>query len=133
MIKELSELGKRLRSDQAEDKWVHNALKEEPISIEIIISEDGEFRGFLTIEKKLMNVAEAITAKKGKARLLLDKAEEVLCYGGEQSKKKHQLFLDKLDDYGHLTELAPVLAFYKNNRKNGVEHALKEFTTVFPD
>lgn len=46
MIKELSELGKRLRSDQAEDKWVHNALKEEPISIEIIISEDGEFRGF---------------------------------------------------------------------------------------
>lgn len=133
MIKELSELGKRLRSDQAEDKWVHNALKEEPISIEIIISEDGEFRGFLTIEKKLMNVAEAITAKKGKARLLLDKAEEVLCYGGEQSKKKHQLFLDKLDDYGHLTELAPVLAFYKNNRKNGVEQALKEFTTVFPD
>jgi len=95
MIKELSELGKTLRGQKAENEWVHDALKEEPISIEIVITEDGSFQKFDLFEKKL-SIAQALTSKKGKARLLLDKAEEVLCYGGESSKKKHELFLEKL-------------------------------------
>ncbi|MCX6907982.1 MAG: type I-C CRISPR-associated protein Cas8c/Csd1, partial [Verrucomicrobia bacterium] len=98
MIKELSELGKTLRSQKNNNEWVHDALKEEQISIEIVITEDGSFQKIGLFEKKL-TIAEAITAKKGKARLLLDKAEEVLCYGGEKSKKKHNLFLEKIASY----------------------------------
>lgn len=132
MIKELSELGKTLRGQKNETDWVHDALKKEPISIEIIISKDGRFQEFRPVDKKLTD-AEAITAKKGKARLLLDKAEEVLCYGGEKSKKKHGLFLEKLTKYQALPELMPVIAFYKQKRVDGVEKALEKFETDIPD
>ncbi|HOF19867.1 MAG TPA: type I-C CRISPR-associated protein Cas8c/Csd1, partial [Bacteroidales bacterium] len=67
MIRELAEFGKRIRTG-------HDALKDEPISIDLIINEDGSFNSFSIIEK-IVRPAEAITAKKGKARLLLDKAE----------------------------------------------------------
>ncbi|HDH05211.1 MAG TPA: hypothetical protein ENH01_05790 [Nitrospirae bacterium] len=132
MIKELSELGKTLRGQNPQSEWVHDALKEEPISMEIVISEDGSFQKIELFERK-MTIAEAITAKKGKARLLLDKAEEVLCYGGKKSEKKHGLFLSKLGRYKTLNDLAPVLAFYGENKSNGVEKALKEFETAIPD
>lgn len=132
MIKELSELGKKLRDQKTGNEWVHDALKEEPISLETVISEDGNFQKFELFEKK-PTIAEAITAKKGKARLLLDKAEEVLCYGGETSKKKHELFLEKIAKYQELPELSPVLAFYKQNRVSGVDKALKEFEIAIPD
>jgi CRISPR-associated protein Csd1 len=132
MIRELSELGKTLRGQQPENEWVHDALKPEPISMELIIAEDGGFQHFESIEKK-QTVTEAITAKKGKARLLLDKAEEVLCYGGEASKRKHELFLEKLEEYRHLAELSPVIAFYRSNKANGVEKALKEFEAAIPE
>lgn len=132
MIRELSELGKTLRVQQSENKWVHDALKPELISMELIIAEDGGFQRFESIEKK-QTVAEAITAKKGKARLLLDKAEEVLCYGREASKRKHELFLEKLEEYRHLPELSSVFAFYRGNKANGVEKALKEFEASIPD
>lgn len=132
MIKELSELGKTLRAGKTENEWVHDALKEEPISMEIVIAEDGSFQRFESFERKA-TIAEAITAKKGKARLLLDKAEEVLCYGGEVSKKKHELFLGKLAQYQELHELKPVIAFYKQNKVNGVDKALNEFEIAIPD
>jgi CRISPR-associated protein Csd1 len=132
MIKELSELGKTLRGQKTETEWVHDALKEEPISIEIVIAEDGSFQKFELFEKKL-TIAEAITAKKGKARLLLDKAEEMLCYGGEISKKKHELFLEKLSRYDNLQELVPVIAFYKKNKTNGLEKAFREFEAAIPN
>lgn len=132
MIKELSELGKTLRAGKTDNEWVHDALKEEPISMEIVITEDGSFQKFELFEKK-QTIAEAITAKKGKARLLLDKAEEVLCYGGEVSKKKHEWFLEKIALYKELSELAPVLAFYEQNKAEGVEKALIGFETAIPD
>ncbi len=132
MIKELSELGKMLREQKSDNEWVHNALKKEPISIELIIDRDGSFQEFRPVDKKLTD-AEAITAKKGKARLLLDKAEEVLCYGGEKSKKKHELFMAKLAKYEKLPELLPVIAFYKQNRIMGIEKALMEFEIVIFD
>jgi len=132
VIKELSEIGKTLRGQKDESKWVHDALKEEPISIEIVINEDGSFQKIELFEKK-MTIVEAITAKKGKARLLLDKAEEVLCYGGEKSEKKYELFLSKLGSYKTLNDLAPVLAFYGENKSNGVKKALNEFEAAIPD
>lgn len=132
MIKELSELGKTLRAQKGDNEWVHDALKPEPISMELIITEDGSFQSFNLIEKK-QTIAEAITAKKGKARLLLDKAEEVLCYGGAASKSKHDLFLKKLYEYQDLPALSPVMAFYKDNKTSGVEMALQDFEMAIPD
>ncbi|HBA53045.1 MAG TPA: type I-C CRISPR-associated protein Cas8c/Csd1 [Syntrophorhabdus aromaticivorans] len=107
-------------------------MKPEPLSIELIIDEAGNYQDFRLIEKK-NTIAEAITAKKGKARLLLDKAEEVLCYGGDASKKKHELFLGKLQEYRGLPELAPVIAFYGDNKTNGLEKALSQFEVTIPD
>jgi CRISPR-associated protein Csd1 len=126
MIKELSELGKTLRAGK--DTSQCNALKSEPISMELVIDRDGRFQQLLLIDDK-QTTAEAITAKKGKARLLLDKPEEVLCFGGDPSKKKHQLFLDKIADYKQLQELAPVIAFYKNNT-DGLDKALEQFKLI---
>jgi CRISPR-associated protein Csd1 len=128
MIKELSELGKSLRAGKEDGAWVHDALKEEPISMELVISPDGAFHGLQLIEDKL-TPAEAITAKKGKARLLLDKPEEVLCFGGCASRKKHQLFLDKIEIFKTMDELAPVIAFYANN-ETGINKALAEFEAL---
>ncbi|MEJ5362759.1 MAG: type I-C CRISPR-associated protein Cas8c/Csd1 [Spirochaetota bacterium] len=141
MIRELSELGKKLREKNASEKIVHDALKDEPISIDLIIKKDGSFYKFETIEK-ILRPAEAITAKKGKARLLLDKAEEVIGYLGNEKrskqgkneekirdtvKKKHELFLAKLNDYKHVDVIKPVFEFYNSNKQNGVEKALLAF------
>jgi CRISPR-associated protein Csd1 len=131
MIKELSEFGKPI-CEKKYGEWNHVALKEEFVSIELVIDEKGNFCKFEPFEKK-STIAEALTSKKGKARLLLDKAEEVLCYGGEKSKKKHDLFLAKLETYRELPELTPVTAFYKRNKANGVEKALRGFETAIPN
>lgn len=137
MIKELAEFGKRIRTG-------HDALKDEPISIDLIINEDGSFNSFSVIEK-ITRPAEALTSKKGKARLLLDKAEEVLNFSGfsnditEENKSKeqikaegstlykHNLFLAKLELYKNLNCLAPVFLFYNDNCLSGVGEALKAF------
>jgi CRISPR-associated protein Csd1 len=119
MIKELAEFGKRIRTG-------HDALKDEPISIDLVINEDGSFNSFLVIEK-ISRKAEALNSKKGKARLLLDKAEEVICYRGEESNKKHQLFLDKLSLYEDIEMLKPIFSFYNSNMENGIEKAFQEF------
>lgn len=132
MIKELSELGKNLRKRSNSQKLIHNALKEEPVTIDIVIKEDGSFQNYNVFERK-MTTAEAITAKKGKARLLLDKAEEVLCYGGESSKKKHLLYLNKIEQYKHLKELTPISLFYGSNKEKGVDKALSVFEDAVPE
>jgi CRISPR-associated protein Csd1 len=137
MIKELAEFGKRIRTG-------HDALKDEPISIDLIINLDGTFDSFSVIDK-IDRPAEAITAKKGKARLLLDKAAEVLNYTGfspdipedeklpEQKKAesatiyKHQLFLAKLQLYKELECLTPVFSFYFDNKSNGLNNAVHAF------
>lgn len=126
MIRELSDLGDKKR------KTPYDALKEEPLSIDLVIGEDGSFKDFFPLEKR-ETTAEAITAKKGKARLLLDKAEEVLGYGGEASNKKHQLFIEKLEKYKELQELKPVLKFYGQNKTNGLDRALAKFEESVPE
>ena len=136
MIKELVEFGKRIRIG-------HDALKDEPISIDLVINEDGSFNSFSVIEK-IIRRAEALNSKKGKARLLLDKAEEVLNYSGydkaiqeadktdEQQKAastlfKHNLYLAKLQAYMNLDCLAPVFLFFNENKLNGIDKAANEF------
>jgi CRISPR-associated protein Csd1 len=150
MIKELSDLGQRLREEQRkQNKFVHNAIKDEFMAIDLLIHEDGSFDSFL-IYPRMSTQAEAITAKKGKARLLLDKAEEVLCYKdndyiaelsnkGKSERKieqyikgvnsKHTLFIEKLSEYKQLKLLSPVFLFYYENRINGIDHAI----SVFPN
>lgn len=130
MIRELSEFGKPI-CEQKYGEWNHIALKEEFVSIEIVIDINGNFFKFELFEKKA-TIAEALTSKKGKARLLLDKAEEVLCYG-DTSSKKHQLFLDKLEQYAKLPDLKPIVAFYSKNRNNGIDKAMQEFVKQIPD
>jgi len=131
MIKELSEFGKMIRDEKSKNERIHIALKQEVISIDMVIHEDGRFEKFQLINK-VATKAEAVTAKKGRARLLLDRAEEVLCYGGNKSKKKHQLFLEKLKLYSNLQELTPVLKFYESNKENGIERALQNFEDNIP-
>ncbi len=130
MIKELSEFGK-LICEQKYGEWNHVALKEELVSIDLVIDDNGNFCKFVPLEKK-STIAEALTSKKGKARLLLDKAEEVLCYGAN-SAKKHQLFMNKLKQYSELADLRPVLYFYEESKKSGIEKAKQEFTKQIPD
>lgn len=131
MIKELCEYGTPVCKKKY-GEWNHVALKEEPISIELVIDGEGNFRRFEPIEK-IPTIAEALNSKKGSARLLLDKAEEVLCYGGNASLKKHTLFLEKLATYQHLSAMKPVVAFYGSNKMNGLDKALSAFGSSIPE
>jgi CRISPR-associated protein Csd1 len=155
MLKELSNFGKRIRNTQAEKgKVVHNAIAEIPVSIDLLIKPDGSFDSFLILPDDKNTLGEALAAKKGKARLLLDKAEEVLSYVNEVSienaeknalrkgkksetiradyikgvKTKYQLFQDKLKSFSDLEILKPVLLFYTDNKKMGVESAANVFS-----
>lgn len=130
MIRELSELGK-LICEEKYGNWNHVALKDEPVAIDLVIDVNGNFCKFMPFEKK-STIAEALTSKKGKARLLLDKAEEVLCYG-TGSTKKHELFLSKLEQYIMLADIQPVRAFYYVNKGNGIDKARQEFIKQIPN
>ena len=131
MIKELCAFGTPV-CERKYGEWNHVALKEEPISIELVIDGEGCFKRIEAIEK-IATIAEALNSKKGSARLLLDKAEEVLCYGGNASLKKHALFLEKLGAYQHLPAIAPVVAFYGKNTMNGLDKALSAFDSSIPE
>ncbi|MDY0281999.1 MAG: type I-C CRISPR-associated protein Cas8c/Csd1, partial [Salinivirgaceae bacterium] len=135
MIKELADFGKSIRKG-------HDALKGEPIDIDLVIQENGTFVSFSVIER-IFRPAEALTSKKGKARLLLDKAEEVLGYVSPRElkiaknneekanntvSKKHGLFLNKLNDYADIEILKPVFLFYDENKANGIDLALERIS-----
>jgi len=135
MIKELCVFGENLRNEQASGKRIHDAIKDEFIFFDLLIMEDGSFNSF-QILGNIPTQAEALLAKKGKARLLLDKPEEVLNFDtnkipNEKTKKstntKHQLFLDKLNEYKNIREIDPVFLFYNQNKINGLEKAQVAF------
>jgi len=121
MIRELVEFSRRL----PKGTLPHDALDYVPVAIDCVIDRKGNFKRFIVHEKQ-NTLAERITAKKGKARLLVDKPEEVLRYG-KNAKKKHQLFRAKVDEYRSIKELSPVFSFYESNRSNGVEKARTAF------
>ncbi len=131
MIKEFCDFGTPV-CEKKYGEWNHVALKEEAISIELVIDTEGRFVRFESLGK-IVTIAEALNSKKGSARLLLDKAEEVLCYGGKDSQKKHSLFLAKLMLYQQLPVLKPVAAFYGDNKVNGLDNALKDFEGAIPE
>ena len=122
MIQELVEFGKRVT------KGKNMALKEEPFSIDIVINENGVFQKFIVGERQTIET-EVITAKKGKARFLLDKCEEVLGIGNDDAvNKKHQLFLDKLELYKEVQALKPVFKFYED--ENSLNKAKEDFENL---
>lgn len=122
MIQELVEFGRRITKGKSK------ALKEEPFVIDLVINKDGEFLRFIVGEKRIIET-EVITAKKGKARFLLDKCDEVLGYG-EGSEKKHKLFLDKLNLYKGIPSLEPVFKFYDANFDKGIKKAVSAFNEL---
>lgn len=120
MIRALVNLAEHRRNSANNTLLIHDALKEEDVSIDCVIDAGGHFVDFRFFEK-VKTLAEALTAKKGKARLLLDKAEEVLGICGKNKEggtniegsisKKHTLFIEKLNMY-NLPCLEPVRKFY---------------------
>ncbi|MDA8241149.1 MAG: type I-C CRISPR-associated protein Cas8c/Csd1 [Nitrospiraceae bacterium] len=151
MIKELSELGKTLRADKADNEWVHDALKDETISLVLTIMPNGSFVSLHSIEKK-KTAAEALQRTSGKgARLLIDNCGYVLgvydCESAAFKKKvkeksehkahdifiedtdaKNKLFKARLQEVAELNEVSPVHSFYKNHE--AVNHAMSEFAKL---
>ena len=125
MIQELVSLSGKLRENKSV-LYIDDALDNVPISITCEIDRRGHFKQFVVSGDKKESIAEALTSKKGKARLLVDKPEELLDYG-EKAKAKHKLFREKLKDYSHLSRLSPVVAFYSTNKTKGVQAARKAF------
>lgn len=113
MFAELVELGKRVRKG-------HDALKEEKCSWDIIIDKEGNFLNQIIPCNEIIE-AENLTAKKGKARLLLDKPEETLGF----DEDKHEKYLSKLFEYKGVEELSPVFSFY--DKPEEVEKVRKAF------
>ena len=112
MFAELVELGKRVRKG-------HDALKEEKCSWDIVIDKEGNFLDLIPCDITIE--AENLTAKKGKARLLLDKPEETLGF----DEDKHEKYIAKLAEYKDIQELSPVFSFY--DKLEEVEKVRKVF------
>lgn len=149
MIRELSELGKRLREENSKDKIVHDALKDETIGITLTIKEDGTFISIISIDKK-KTITEAIQrTNEKKPRLLVDnlgyvlgfynpdgakfKAEEkkkgteaAVKHLSEDAIEKNRLFVSHLKMYSKLKEVHPVILFYEGNAKNGIKKIKQE-------
>lgn len=138
MFAELVELGKRVHIG-------HDALSKEICNWDIVIDNSGRFLDLVPCNISVE--VEKLPAKKGRARLLLDKPEEtILGYiapkedgtdpnNVENSKeeltednKKYLRYIEKLKKYGHLQELKPVYAFYNNPFE--VEKAKTAFYTL---
>lgn len=150
MIRALSELGKTLRAAKTDSAWVHDALKEETISLVLRINPDGSFVSLQNIEKK-KTMAEAVQRTSGKeARLLIDNCGYVLGvydYDSNAFKKKAKekseriahdifkkdvskkmvLFLKRLEETAELEELKPVFKFYKDNKQRGIDIVNQEY------
>lgn len=112
MFAELVEFGKRVRKG-------HDALKEEKCSWDIVIDKEGNFLDLIPCDITIE--AENLTAKKGKARLLLDKPEETLGF----DEDKHEKYIAKLAEYKDIQELSPVFSFY--DKPEEVEKVRKVF------
>lgn len=132
MFAELVELGRRVHKG-------HDALGMEKCAWDIVIDNEGNFRKLIPCDK--MIEAEKLSAKKGKARLLLDKPEETLLgyrvqkesSGNLEDKegnkteevKKFERYFDKLEEYKSIPELAPVFSFYSKPQE--VKKAIDAF------
>ncbi|MGD0338613.1 MAG: type I-C CRISPR-associated protein Cas8c/Csd1 [Bacteroidota bacterium] len=142
MIQELVELAGKIKKIQSNVGTTHDAFGIVQTSIDCVIDRKGNFKQFIVHEKQ-PTIAERLTSKKGSARLLVDKSEEVLEFVNEKEKNweklekqrkqapyKHKLFLEKLKEYEGIKGLSPVFLFFDKNRKNGLRRAQKEFKAI---
>jgi len=118
MIQELVEFGKRVT------KGKNQALKEEQFSITIVIDEEGKYQQFIVGDREPIE-SEVITAKKGKARFLLDKSEEVL--GVSIDISKLESFKKSLVPFKNVDAFTPVFKFYEKENLNGLRKAVVEY------
>lgn len=150
MIKELSELGKTLRANKTDDAWVHDALKEEAISMVLTIQHDGGFVSLTPIENK-KTMAEAVQRTSGKgARLLLDNCgytlgvydpdsaafkKKVKDKGGQKAieifekdvAEKRNIFISRIMELHNVEGLEPVKKFYEENSSQGIGKITQDF------
>ena len=143
MIRALSELGKVLRSELADNEWSHDALKQEMISMVLTINDDGSFVSLKAIENK-KTIAEAVQRSRNKqARFLLDNCGYVLgVYDPENNnfknkikekgeQKAHEifkedvavkqaLFVERINNVS-LACTEPVRKFYSENKQAGID------------
>lgn len=107
MFAELVELGKRIQK-------THPALAPCQCDYDIIISKNGDFDRIIPyVGDSLISEYIPATAKKGKARFLVDNAEYTLeCESSKDYKKNHKTYLEKLNQYRKIVELAPVFSFF---------------------
>lgn len=122
MFAELVELGRRVYKG-------HDAFEPQKCNWDIVIDSNGNFRQLVHCE--VMIEAEKLPAKKGRARLLLDKPEETLfgyrdCQedsSGNKNKteeeKKFERYFNKLQEYRFIKELEPVFSFYSKPEEVG--------------
>lgn len=121
MIQELVEFGKRVTVDK------NRAFKEEHYSITLVIDKEGQYQQFIVGERQSIE-AEVITAKKGKARFLLDKSEEVL--GISVVVDKLEAFQKRLEPFKEVESLKPVFKFYDKQNPNGLRKAIIEYLNL---
>lgn len=128
MFAELVELGKRVYKG-------HDSLGFERCDWDIVIDEKGTFLDLIPCDVTLE--VEKLSAKKGKARLLLDKPEETLLgYHTKENpetedEKKYKRYFEKLCQYKHVKELMPVFCFYANSQE--VQKAKQAFISLPPN
>ena len=118
MIQELVEFGRRVTKDK------NRALKEEYFSITLVIDKEGRYQQFL-VGNRMPIESEVITAKKGKARFLLDKPEEVLGYSIDVSKL--ETFRKNLEPFKNTERFAPIFKFYDKENANGLKKAIRAY------
>ena len=123
MFAELVELGKRVRKG-------HDALVEVECNWDIIIDINGNYKGLNPCNNiKLVSEYIPSTAKRGKERFLLDKADYTLGYEySSESQSNHKKYIKKLEQYEGLSELEPVFSFYKKPEE--VKKALAAFNAL---
>ena len=124
MFAELVELGKRVRKG-------HEALGEVECNWDIIIDIDGNYKGLIPNKNNKPLVSEYIpsTAKRGKERFLLDKADFTLGYeNSSESQSNHKKYIKKLKQYEGISILEPVFSFY--NKPEEVKKALAAFNAL---
>ena len=150
MIKELSDLGKRIReANEGKGELVHNSLKEEQIGIVLTIREDGSFSSLSGIDK-VTSMVESVSRTSGvNPRLLVDNFTYIFGFYDPDSQKfkdevkkkgektaiekmkadgdeKKKAFIEKILSYSSLQELHPVIRFYQDNKKNGIDNVRQE-------
>lgn len=123
MFAELVELGKRISKN-------HPALAPCPCDYDIVISKEGDYKGLLPyVGDPLISEYIPSTAKKGKVRLLLDKADQTLGFQGSSDYKlNHEKYKENLENYKKLSILHPVFAFYSKPQE--VEKALNAYNAL---